>query len=404
MFNFLNSRRNEVSLMVDIGNGSIGGAFVLFSKKEVPRLLYSLRLPFKVSDRPDSDRLFKGMGTLLDELLSTMIKKGFNSDYLQGNKRKIESALVTFSSPWFMSKTKHINLAKDKPFIVSRAFMDDITEKEEQIFEKELLKDNNDLKDNSFEVIEKSVIHTKINGYTLLDIIGKKTKLLDAFLCMSIVEKSIKNKVDDLILKYTHIPKEKIFMHSFPLVSFVTIRDIFHDTSNFIIMDITGEVTDLTLVLDDIITKTVSFPSGKNFVIRQISKAFKVPSEIAISTLHAYTAEKTNDFIHKQMQAVFTDIEKEWSIYLEESLAELSPNMVFPSNLYITSDSDIVPLYLDFLKLSKTDSTSTWRNNLNIIHLNQEIISSLYKNNSTMPSDEFIGTLSIFYNKLFQNQ
>lgn len=398
---FLSKKTDEVSLLLDIGNGSITGAVVLFRKNQKPEFLYSLEVPFIIPEKPNISKLVEEMSGLLQTLLDETMKQGWRHSYWRNKTKKIDGCLVSFSSPWFVSKTKHIELSNSTPFVITKDFIDDIVKKEEESFKKELIstEDNND----TFEVIEKSVVHTKINGYTLENTLGKKTKSLDAFLYMSIVSSSIISKVKSMIFKNTHISNEKILIHTFPLVSFTVIRDVYSASSDFIIIDITAEVTDITLVQNDVIKKSVSIPSGRNFVIRQIMKSFGVASEIAESTLSLYVQGRLNSEDQEKIEAVFVDVEKEWSIYLENGLIELSPEMILPGNVYLTADEDVSDIYLKFLKLSKTDSTAMFRKGLNLTHVSMENTSSFYNADTTIRTNEFAVILAIFYNKIINN-
>lgn len=403
VFDFLYNKKESTALLIDIGNGSIGGAFISTDSGKVPRIIYNVRLPFIVVDKPDTLNLVSGMDILLDGVLNILIKNGFKQEYWKNREKKLTSALITFSSPWFQLKTKQIDILRDESFFITEEFLDDIIKKEEKIFEKELSGGSDNTKSNSFKIIEKSIIHAKINGYTINNVIGKKTKKFDAFICMSLIPENIEDKVQSAILKYVNIQKEKIIMHSFPMVSFSTIRDLFIENSDFIIMDVTGEITDLSLVRDSAIVQTVSFPSGRNFIIRQIAKTFDVQTEIAESMLHIYLSNKANSSVSGSIENILTNIEKEWSIHFERALRELSKEMVLPKKVYITSDSDVAKFYVDFLKLSKTDSTFEFRKNIDITHVNHDTLSHLCQSNARALPDEFIEILAIFYNKILKN-
>lgn len=398
---FFSKQKEEVSLLLDIGNGSITGALVLYRKGDIPEFLYSAEVPFIISEKTNASKLVEEMSGLLQILLDETAKQGFKHSYWKSKTKKVDGCLVSFSSPWFVSKTKHIELSNTVPFVITKDFIEDIIRKEEVLFTKELIPSNGT--ENNFKVIENSIVHTKINGYTLENSIGKKTKNLDAFLYMSVVSGQIINKVENVIYKTTHIPKDRVLIHTFPLVSFTVIRDVFSASSDFVLIDITGEVTDITLVQNDVIMKSVSIPSGRNFMVRQIMKYFGVTSEIAESTLKLYTEDRLDKDDQTKMESVFIDVEKEWSIYLENGLNELSPKMVLPGNVFLTADEDVSSIYINFLKLSKTDSTAMFRKGLNINHVSMEKTMSFYKADSTIRTNEFAVILAIFYNKVINN-
>ncbi len=391
---------DKVYLLIDIGSGSLTSSFVLYKKKDIPLFLHTITKDFVVTDKPNSTSLFESMAKTLDETLEEMVREGRSHKYWKGNNTEISGAVISFSSPWFMPKTKHIEITKEKPFIVSQKFVDDLIKQEEILFEEDTNKSTNT--NDQFEVIEKSIVHMKINGYVLKNYIGHKTSTFDAFLCMSIISKGVITKIYDTILKHTHIPKESILSHTFPIVSFSILRDLYPNYSNFLIVDTTSEVTDLTLIDNDVISQASSFPSGTNFILRQIAKSFSVSTEIAKSTLTLFVEGKLDKEVSTKMELVINDVEKEWSIYFEKALEELSNGKNLPSRVYITSENEVSSIYKTFLKLPKADTTSTFRKNADIVYIENKFFAQLYKNDSITAPNEFIVMLTVFYDKLFK--
>ncbi len=399
---FLDKDAEELSILLDIGNGSINGALAKFSKNKLPKFVFTAEVPFTIKDEMKASELASEMRILLDLILNHIIKQGLqNTD--QSNL-KITQVLITFSSPWFALKTKHITLNQPTPFLITKDFLEDIIQKEEEALESEIFGENPNTGTKSFEIIEKSIVHTKINGYPLSDSYGKKTKNFEAYMCLSVINKSTIEKIHDIILKNSHIPSSSVLIHTFPIASFIVIRDIFSSNSDFIIMDITGEVTDITLVQDDVVIKSISMPSGRNFLIRQIAKGLGLSIEIAQSTIAMYSAKKLDDDTIEKFEAILVNVEREWAIYLASALEELSPLKTPPSTVYLTSDSDFAPIYKEFLSFSKTDSTAEFRKNINLIHIKDETFSSFYEKNTGVKVNEFIAILAIFYNKILQKK
>ncbi|TSC70752.1 MAG: Uncharacterized protein CEO12_128 [Parcubacteria group bacterium Gr01-1014_46] len=399
MFSFLSSNKEEVAILIDIGNGTTTGALVVFEKDQKPRFIYIAKKFFATTEKLDAVKLEMEMNSLLEEMLSDLIKRGSEHKYWKSKDKEISRILISFSSPWFLSKTKNIHLDSEKEFVITDGFLDSIVQKEEFILKNEL---KNEDSGEPFEIIEKSIVHSKINGYTLDSTLNKSTKSFDASLYMSVVSSVFINKIYNTLYKYTHIPQDRILINTFPLISFSVIRDLFTKESSFILLDVTGEVTDITLVKGDIITETVTIPSGRNFVIRQIAKTFNVSTEIAGSTLRLYLSKKLEDTMMSKMLDAIVSIEKEWSIYLENALTELSPEMNLPNSIYLTADTDVADLYIDFLNMPKNDTTNVFRKNVKINHINLEKTATFYQNDSGFLLDEFIVLIALFYNKILK--
>lgn len=398
-FSFLEQEKENISLLINVNNGSINTALVSFRQNKVPKFLYSIEMPF-VGEKPDIMKLSEGMSSLLDSSLEEIITVGWENSGLKG--RKLSHVVVSFSSPWFILKTKNIHLSKDDIFVVTKNFINDITQKEEELFKRELLDSYSSNKEDEFVVIEKSVVHTKINGYVVPDIIGRKTKDFDVSVLVSAITKNIEDKVTNLIFKQTHVPKENIIIHSFPLILFSTIRDSFENEANFILINIDSEITDIILVDNHTITSVVSFPFGKNTIIRHLANSFKISPEIAESQLVIYMSKKIEDSTLDSTENLLRDLEKEWSVYFEDALVNLSPNMNWPKKTFVMADKNVASIFVDFLSLQKADATSSFRKHIDLKLIDEAILSGMYEHKQNKPVKKSIIILAIFYNKLRQ--
>ena len=389
------SKQEKVSLLVNIGSGAISAGLVARSAGQKPTIIYSVYLPFKIEEAPEKNKLIGTMESLLDLVLSLVVKDGMTLPYWKGKSKHISSGLVSFSSPWFVSKIKNIELQRDRAFLINQTFIQSILESEKKIFVEE---QSGGESGTGREIIAIENIFTdfKINGYSITDYLGQKTKNFSASLYISAVPKSIADIVYGQLSKHFSINTKNISMNSFPFVSFVVTKNIFPALSNFLLIDVTAEMTDIVLIKKKSVTEIVSFPSGRNFIIRQISKKFGVSSQIAESILHMNNTKKSDDETAIQMQEVLSDAEKEWSIYFENAFVELSKNSTLPSFICLTSGEDVANLYYDFLGTHKEDATAEFRKNIQIFHLDTSAMSHLYNTNPKFKPNVFLSVLTIF--------
>lgn len=400
MFGLFSKQLEDFVILVDVGNGCITGGLCVFSKNEKPCFYYVTREFFTTEDKIDIKRFESDMINLLDNVILSITKNAWSHNYFKGKRKKISKILISFSSPWFLSKTKAIHLANDKEFVITKGFLDDLIKKEVDELETEL---KDEMENVELEIVEKSIIHSKINGYILNESIGKNTKKFDASLYLSVVGKNFIHKIFDNLHKHTHISFQKILFHTFPLVLFSVVRDNFTTNSSFLLMDVTGEITDITLVKDDMIEKTVSMPSGRNFILRQLSKKLSVTYEITESTLRLYSVGKLTEDMNSKVSEVLNEIEKEWAIYFENAILELAPDGKLPQEIFLTADNDMAHIFVEFLKIQKLDATATLRKQLKLNYLDIEKLKTFFDNKSGFILDEFIVILAIFYKKLLIN-
>jgi hypothetical protein len=105
-----------------------------------------------------------------------------------------------------------------------------------------------------------------------------------------------------------------------------------------------------------------------------------------------------------KMEELLTLVEKEWAIYFENALLELSPTLSLPTNVYLMSESDVAKIYQEFLKLQKLDATSMFRKNIKVKIIDGNALATFIENQSTSKIDEFSGVLALFYKKLLNTK
>ena len=400
-FSFGNkSGRGETILILDIGSGSVAGSFVNFSHAQNPRILYTNRVPIKIVEELKGERFKQEMFNALNILLLDLNKVGLS--YLdKSSKNSIAKIYFSHASPWFISQTKTIRIEKTSPFLVTKEFLSDILQKEEEEFEKaNISADDRVDKNNSPQVIERKLINVKLNGYKTQNPFGKKATIIELSLFLSLAESSVLQKIEELASKHFHI-KEFIF-HSFTLISFSAVRDMYERVSNFLLLDITGEVTDVSLIKSGSILKTMSFPLGRNSLIRQISEALKISGEESNSLMRLFLKDSLNKSQSKVLSGVINDSKMLWSGEFQKSLAELSNASSVPTTIFFTADDDVASLYSEAIRSEEFVQHSITEGLFVVSIINWSALDSHISFRVKEDRDIFIGIESLFFNKLFE--
>ncbi len=394
---FFGNSESYYSILVNLSSGSLSVSVVLYKKGDSPTFIYTCRKNIDIPEKLDLHKIEQGTMTLLDQCILEAIQNGLKN-FNNNTDKEIKNVVVSLSSPWFYLKTESVKDSNDKPVLISEDYIKSLTQKKIDEFEAEVQKLNDD-PDTSYEVVEKSIVDVKVNGYKINKIVGQKTTTLDAHLCMSLVEKNFLSNIYDIAHKHTHLVKDKIIIHTLPLVYFTVTRDLFSGYDNFLLLNVSSEYTDISIVTNGVLYATSSFPSGRNFIIRQISKELAIPCEIAESSLRLFVSKKLDGENTRKIENILVNIEKEWAVYFERALSEVSPGGQFPTRLYMVSFDDVYDIYSQMIKLEKADITADFRKSVSIIKINNAIFDGHIKNQShTIPEDN-LSVLAVFWNK-----
>ncbi|MCX6703179.1 MAG: hypothetical protein NTV02_00610 [Candidatus Zambryskibacteria bacterium] len=390
-------KKGDVCLVLDIGNASLAASLVHFKVGESPEFLYTVRLPLRISEHAHSEKLQATLFTQLTSILEQVGKRGFAHEYFKKNDKKIAKVLCVFASPWYVSKTKKVPISNTKPFVITKAFLDDVILKETELFQKELQAGaHGEEFKKGVVVVEKTIVDARINGYFLNNPVGQKTNECVVTLYLGLSSEEIVSRIQEELFTFFHTKHLDCIFHSFPLVAHKTLSLLFPGEKDYLICDISGEVTDITKVSAGVVGDTKSFPSGKFFLIRKLAAVLDVPLDVALSFLHLWKSRGVTADMDEKINQVISDVEHEWSIYLEDALSSLGEISTLPKKIFITIDTDVADVFLEFLKIQKTDATGVWRKNIVPLHLSEEVLKHFYVSKDHLTFDECIAIDSIF--------
>lgn len=398
---FKKQNKASTAVIFDIGSGHIGASLVLMSPKEVPQIVYSIRTPMVFQKHIDFDRFLGGMLKTLQEIGSNLQKNGIPILRTVGFKsKKIDSVMCVFSSPWYISQTRIIKFEKKKPFLVSEKFIQDIVTRSEKQFEKSstLQKVRKKLKESV--VIEEHIIQTVLNGYHTSNPYEKLAKTVEVSIFLSMISKEVKTKTQEVLEKIFHV--HGISFHSFALASFSAIRDIFHSEEDFLLVDVGGEVTDISLIRKGILLETVSFPTGKNFLIRSIVLDLNVLPEEAHSLVRMSINNKENDELKKFNKAL-ADAEKVWLKSMQHALSEVGDSQLLPRTIFLTADPDLGQWFKKILQKDDLKSRTFTNEPFTVIAVGEQ---ELYKHCNILKGvapDPFLTLETLFIEKLMHS-
>jgi len=176
----------------------------------------------------------------------------------------IENIYCNLSSPWASAQKRTIKYSKNKPFILTQELAN-------QLIEKELvasLKKNLDYHNHEVELIDRKTIAVRSNGYTVRNPIAKEMSDLEIDSLVTVVSTKTKHVFEHII--------EKVF-HRFPVftsnifVAYNNVKKSLPDQNDAIVIDVSGEMTDVMIIQNDHIETLGTFPVGINHLLRDTS-------------------------------------------------------------------------------------------------------------------------------------
>lgn len=388
-FSFFGKQQQNklLALLVDIGSASVGAALIEIHKGKPPQMHKTVREIIPFQEVLSSPRFLVAMNHTLMRALARVQE--------ETKEFGVPTYIVcTLSSPWFILKSRHLRIERKAAFeITERTLAEFVLENIEKL--KEEIKDI--LPAPQIEIIEKHVIRVKLNGYEVKNPYAQKTTHAEIDAVVGVSSKRVIESTKRVLGNF--VQSGAIRFGVFPLAAFSAIRDIFLHEESFLFLDITGEATDVSLVKDNLLMGTVSFPYGKNFFIRKLSAGLSTPQEDAISTFAMFLSGTLGQKKHGRVKEMIEASSAEWLASFENALGELSREGVLPHKIFFASDNDIAKTFASAIQEAK--STLLQGEHFEAEYLDHSIVARFVSFDVGVVRDPFIIIEALFAQKLF---
>jgi cell division ATPase FtsA len=303
--------------------------------------------------------------------------------------KNIKDVFCILGSPWYKAEIKNTKIKEKKPFTISSKIISNILDEESKKF----IEPNN-------ELIEKSAIQILLNGYNIDNPYGKEASTVDTTLFLSTMSDEVQEKVTDLL--ETIFVSSNISFNTFALSSFSAVRDIFKTEKNFLLLDISGETTDITLVRGETIKKIASFKLGKNFFIRKVKNSLNTIAEEAHSLIRLFISGKSKDTESIKIETTLKEAKEEWLSHFRKILSDFSEGFSLPKTLLLSADTDMSKWFIDIIKNDEFSSLTLAEEPFTVIELSSRILNEhcVMPKDSKKGCDPFLVLEALFAHKI----
>jgi hypothetical protein len=247
--------------------------------------------------------------------------------------------------------------------------------------------------------LEVKTIRTKLNGYEVPEPLNQKVQSFEMTLFVSISPEQILEKISDAISKNFH--KKDIKFSSFVMASFVVTRDAFIKEEDFLLIDLGGEVTDISMIKKGVLRESISFPLGTNFMIRGISLGLQCTLEEARSYLSLYRDGHAAGSLQLKIEPLMKDLKAIWLKNFQESLAKLSNDISIPSSIFLAIDKEYGDFFKDIIMTEQFNQYTLTESKFEVTFLGLPELGKLALFATNAERDPFIIIASIYINRHF---
>jgi len=401
-FNNFTHKNEELALVYDIGGGSVGGALVMLKRDSTPDILYTTRKSMPFEEKKDPAQLISTVKRGLTRVGKNLQKEGLqNYTGTRSGDSAIDGIYCIFGSPWFISHTQTVSRSFEKSHEIKEGYLDQLVQEAHTDFQEDALKEYNDSIEEELTLLEKHVMQVKLNKYKTNTPAGKHARDVQLSILFSVIPKQVKRDIQTVITQ--RFNTDHFHWHSFSLCAYSVLRNTFSniELTDFLFMDISGELTDVLLVRDDVLVRSASFPTGANHLIRALADSRGIQTKEAASRINALTAGDLHPDEADEMTDALIDITNRWQTQFQESVTELFDEITLPNHLFYISANNTGPVFAKIMENTVVSEHDLQNDTLENVLINGKLLAQYrdYTQKSTR-KDAFLDIGTMFANTI----
>lgn len=384
----LNATTLTLVVYVDAGRGNCKAA-LMQAGETGPIVTYTV---FGEQKMPNKDQLnaipltLSSLSLVLENIATTVRKSAGPS-----GRYVVERVVCLLASPYYLSHTSIVHYDGEKEFEVSPKLIGSILAKSVPDQHTEAVHGGTFLGDSPV-VITQRLVDVSINGYSTAMPYGKTAQKLALSVFQTKASKEIVTGITETVKKYS---SAELIIEPISLAAFIALRDHFEKEHDFVFVTIGGDVTEVSLVHNNTLLETVSFPFGRHSLSRHIGRRLSVSPEVGLSRLKLFQEGGLSSAESAQFPSILEEARAEWFSYFENSLVTLAEEIAIPNNIYIFSDKDVEKAFESFAMTPGFASQALTANGLNVRVISLEDLQHycIIDNDARCDSILSIGTL-----------
>lgn len=346
------NKGKSASILFEISSSSVGGAIVVFNGTQKPAVVFQSRHSFAVESRLDNRKFLPTMTESLGLVFSDIADRGLSRlEAYAGARMGIKKVMCVFSSPWDVSTTRSLHFKFEKSFAITPTFLNDVIAYEGRNFINVVSKEADQSRSTSERkhvMAEKYILKTGVNGYPVHFPVGREADDFEMTLFLSALPQALYRSVERQTAK--QFPDATIELHSATGVYFSVLRRVFPEERSFIITHIGGETTDVSVVKDNAITETISFPLGRNFVVRRLMDEISgISPSVALSMINVHQAGDSAPRMSQKLQDVLTQVEADWVGLFADSMHDFAKDFFLPTRVFVLAGDNAAETFAELI-------------------------------------------------------
>ena len=286
----------STELIFDIESDSVCAAIVLYEVGKTPRIVYHTESEVTHKAHTDGAYLSRNMLKAVEETAEKA-----SSAMIAPHVDKIH---VVLSSPWIISKLSCVEKKFEKETIIRQSAVADLLEKERAASSKLFAVGDS-------AAIDAKLFEIKINGYPVAEYEGKRALSLEGTMVVSFASHKMSNEIKSRINRFFRAGNE--VFHSSLILRYIALRSILPHHTDYIWLQVHGELTDVLIVRKGVCAVSGSLPFGSDTLVRKFAGMTNESETTAASTLAMLDSGSNTSQMVDVTRLILEKILPEWT-------------------------------------------------------------------------------------------
>lgn len=343
--------------VIEIGSGSVLASIVKSDfKNNHPEIIWSKREYATRRIETDTAVNAKAVITALMNVVLLLESEG-KSVLTQTNPHaRIEKLQVSMTAPWSYTITKVIGYSKDEPFEITDALLTTLINAAQKKIAEDL-KENELASELGLAIMTRATTDIQANDYKIENPRGKMASTITLTQVSAVAQTYLTDAVADI--------KQKVFKHadmehfSFMLMFHCIIRELYNQLSEYCLVDITYEATEIGVVRGGILRYCTHTPIGISTLARTVVKILDVPLEEAYAFLKEPYHTRAMETLPVEKKSAMEVVFDEYQNNLAKLFTETGDKLTIPKILFMHGDNTTEAFFSTQLEAAAKKATGS---------------------------------------------
>ncbi|TSC80175.1 MAG: hypothetical protein G01um101429_219 [Parcubacteria group bacterium Gr01-1014_29] len=321
---FGNKRGTTNSIAFDCGTSSVRASLLSYASTgsgEKPTVTQVIRVPFDVTEYIDAHilrrRTWDGMRRTLEQ-----IPKNYRPKHI----------VVGLSSPFYIAKTSRITRERTTPQQpITTTELEALISHGKSMFTEETVGHTGG---HAITIFNTMFLKTYVNGYRTPQPVGTEGKIIETYLRL---EGTTEQLYQDFTGFFSNIfPDSLMHLVSIPTANYYALRSILDSENGFLLIDIGGEISDVSLIVYGILERVVTMPLGNNTFLRQAASLFGISVSDVLFLVRRYSEHTLDEKQKRRLDPLIEDFRNMWRARLMIVFEQYAKNYEIPPHILFT--------------------------------------------------------------------